>query len=688
MYPNQSNQVHAPDPAPAPRPPRPRLPWLLLRMVQNTLLAVVLLWAALLLLQGLFNLLNSPDLGAVLLQILLLTAYLAFFLTAQFVFFYFVLSRTRTIWRRPTQLNARRSTIYLSPSVADNIAHTVALMQSVRGVPPEQPLLLGGMLLAGEGGAGTRHVAEIIAAEAGVPLGYINAASLRSSRLGLDPFKVANAYRRARKFAREYGACVVLLEGFDALASPANRPDSSGVLHEILIQIDPPPPATNWLARFLRWLPFQAAPIYAQRVLTICTVHALDALDPAIRHDSRFAYQLELTAPDAAARRVWVQAYLHQLGHAPLQIEPLIAATEGRSLDQIKRILDAAAVYARAAQRPQIDQGDLDRALAGFRVIVPAAPPPPADPPEAPALPLTTTEQRRLATYRAGQVYAWSQLLPRSPSNAVLVSLDPTTEPDLLSDTLDTLLTPENLQQGIFSRTELLRGLQLALAGHAATTTLLNEQTTAAAPDLRRATQLTTLLISEWGMGESLLVYPASDPHQAVPEPQVWAMLAPQITTLLERTSREVAVLLGAHRETVQALADALLLRGQLTVAEVEALLTGLEPTPPPAPAAPVLVAHRYVPRPVLPLPPEPPELAEVGVPLTTAAVPIDAVPEPALSDLALPAALPDPAAPPEYMPEPPPSMLRPPYTDPTWGQRYNEWAPPPPEDEPPSAPR
>lgn len=219
MYPNQPDPLPSSNQARPPSPPRPRLTWLLLRVVQNTLLVVVLLWAAFLLLRGVFNLLNSPDLGAVLLQVLLLTAYLAFFLTAQFVFFYFVLSRTRTIWRRPSQLNARRSTVYLSPSVAASIAHTVTLVQSVRGVPPQQPLLLGGMLLAGEGGTSTRHVAEIIAAEAGVPLGYINAASLRSSRLGLDPFKVANAYRRARKFAREYGACVVLLEGFDALAS-------------------------------------------------------------------------------------------------------------------------------------------------------------------------------------------------------------------------------------------------------------------------------------------------------------------------------------------------------------------------------------------------------------------------------------------------------------------------------------
>lgn len=130
--PNPSTQS-APEPAP---PPRSRLLWVLLRVVQNTLLVVVLLWAAFLLLRGVFNLLNSPDLGAVLLQVLLLTAYLAFFLTAQFVFFYFVLSRTRTIWRRPSQLNARRSTVYLSPPVAASIAHTVTLVQSVRDVPP------------------------------------------------------------------------------------------------------------------------------------------------------------------------------------------------------------------------------------------------------------------------------------------------------------------------------------------------------------------------------------------------------------------------------------------------------------------------------------------------------------------------------------------------------------------------
>lgn len=645
-----------------------RLPWKLLRLVQNALLLLLLLWGALLLLRGLLGVLRSPDLDAVLLQIFLLTSYLVFFLGAQFILFYFVLSRTRTAWQRPQQLTEPPDPATTSMLADPAAQHLIDLLRSVRAVPGSAAVPLGGLLLAGTGGSGTRQLAAAVAASAGVPLGYISAASLRTSRLGLGPLKVATAYRRARKLAREYGACVLLLDEFDALANPTSRTDQSGVVQEILLQIDPPTNSQTGLLRLLSGLPFGAAQAYAQRVLTICAVHDLAALDPALLHDSRFARQFVLPLPDAAARRVLVQRALSQINHEPLQIEALVAATAGATPDRITRLLDEALVYARADRRNSMRQSDLERALAGYTAlpITPATPDPATpDPADANPPPLTATEQRRLAFYRAGQIYAWSHLLPHSSAQAVLVNLHPDDEPDLLTDTLDTLLSPESLQQGIFSQRELLSGIQIALAGRAATEELLHEQTTAAAPDLVRATALAGMLVGSFGMGQSLLASPPASHTHPMPD-----ALHQQVQDLLQSNYRDVHALLVAHRDTVQTIAEALLLRGQLYVHEVEALIAGLEPIVAPAPTEPAaLVAHRYTPPPAVP-----PDAAPEPTPAAPTA---DELPPP----LAPPAA----AAPPEqpaHTPAEPSPDAQQAYHKPQWGNMYEQWGLPP-DDEP-----
>ncbi len=684
----QNTPINAP-----PNSPFDRLPWKILRLVQNALLLLLILWGVALLLRGLLGLLRSPDLDAVLLQIFLLTSYLVFFLAVQFILFYFVLSRTRTAWRRPTALPDRPAVTTSTMLEHPAARHLIDLLQSMRAVSGAQAVPLGGLLLAGTGGSGTRQFAEALAATARVPLGYISAASLRTSRLGLGPLKVATAYRRARKLAREYGACVLLLDEFDALAGPASRTDQSGVVQEILLQIDPPLGPNNWLMRLLRGLPFGAANSYAERVLTIGAVHDLAALDPALLHDSRFARQLVLPAPDAAARRVLVQRHLRQISHEPLQIEALVAATAGATPDRITRLLDEALLYARADGRSSIRQSDLERALAGFAPLPPTPDDSAAPPDDDSDPPLTPTEQRRLACYRAGQVYAWSHLLPHTPSPEVLVTLHPTAEPDLLTDTLDTLLNPESLQQGIFSRRELLSGIQIALAGRAATDELLHEQTTAAAPDLVRATVLAGMLVGSFGMGQSLLASPPDTSDLLHPD------LREQVQELLQTNYRDIYALLVAHRDTVQTLAEALLLRGQLSVYEVDTLLHGLEPLTDPPPAAPApLVAHRYTPPTATP--PEPAAMPQRATPteslpatlvpdaplpvdnISPVAAHADAVAEPT-PDHPLPSAT---AEPPPDTPATPNAASQQAYRKPEWGSLYEQWGPPP--DDQPGAPR
>ena len=100
-----------------------------------------------------------------------------------------------------------------------------------------------------------------------MPFGYLSAPSLTSAFMGMGNMKVMMLYRKARRLAREYGACVLFIDEIDAIGmarsssmmgggSGANGAlaggqnnvmgmgmgmgAGSGLLNELLIQMDPP----------------------------------------------------------------------------------------------------------------------------------------------------------------------------------------------------------------------------------------------------------------------------------------------------------------------------------------------------------------------------------------------------------------------------------------------------------------
>src|SRR5439155_7312118 len=133
-----------------------------------------------------------------------------------------------------------------------------------------------GVLLIGPPGTGKSYLAQAISTEAGVPFGYLSAPSLTSAWMGMGNIKVMRLYVKARKLAREYGACILFIDEIDAIggarssslmggavdgmspgAADSGRDKimmggmgmgmggNSGLLNELLLQMDPPPHETS-----------------------------------------------------------------------------------------------------------------------------------------------------------------------------------------------------------------------------------------------------------------------------------------------------------------------------------------------------------------------------------------------------------------------------------------------------------
>src|SRR5690606_9428026 len=118
---------------------------------------------------------------------------------------------------------------------------------------------------------------------------------------------------------------------------------------------------------------------------------------------------------------------------------------------------------------------------------------------------------------------------------------------------------------------ELLNRIQIALASRACEETFLDIQMSGVTGDLMSATGVATYMLGYFGMGESLFSYGAFGGVQ--PD----GALRPQIEQVLNEEYRKVKKLIEANKEAVIAIAEALILRNELTDIDVDEILKRVE---------------------------------------------------------------------------------------------------------------
>jgi cell division protease FtsH len=305
----------------------------------------------------------------------------------QFVILFWFLARTRSYTIMP---NSGTEGVSFDdyrgqPEILEQAQQIVTLLRGVKAFEDAGGEPLHGLLLEGPPGTGKTWLAQAISTEANVPFFYMDASGLQSTFIGIAPLKVMGLFRKARKYAKRYGAAVIFLDEIDAVGSrgggvaSVQRPDDPmrgmfgggfagmGLLSTLLIEMDGFSQEQGWRARLRAWFykTFlrRKPPKPQRRVLVIGATNRIGALDPALLRPGRFDKKIRVDTPDMLGRMEIFEYYLQKFAHDET-MDPAILATEtpGYTPADIKYLLNESLRYAFFEGRSYITYRDFMRA--------------------------------------------------------------------------------------------------------------------------------------------------------------------------------------------------------------------------------------------------------------------------------------------------------------------------------------
>ncbi len=555
--------------------------WKLVRLIRTLIIIGIVIWLALNLLPPVFEVIFAGELGPMILQFIPVAAYLFFFIGFQFFLMYFFMARTRIYWVRPGETGISFKDYRGNPEVLEAASRVVTLLRGAKEFKKMGGEVTRGILLIGPPGTGKSYLAQAISTEAGVPFGYLSAPSLQSAWMGMGNIKVMNLYRKARRFAKEYGACIIFIDEIDAIGGArssslmgtgaagmegANASGGlhkvmmgmggmgagSGILNELLLQMDPPP-QDGWFGKMMRTLRLRKGKPDMPPVLTMGATNLAESLDAALLRPGRFDRKIAVEAPDGDGRREVIEYYLSKVKTEPMPIDRMVSDTIGYTPVAIKYCINEATIHAHFDGRQAINYWDFTRAREthewGLRQ---------------PIRSMSYEERRRIAYHEAGHAYVMVKLLKKERLTKVTIVRH--------GNALG--FAAWKPEEEIHTRTkdELLDRIKISLGSRAAEELFLGIQMSGVTGDLQSATGLAAMMVGAYGMDESFFSY-LTFGMQGLSAGDI----KPRIEAILQEQYRQVKQLQEQNREAVIAIAEALILRNELTDIDVKEILDRIE---------------------------------------------------------------------------------------------------------------
>ena len=410
-----------------------------------------------------------------------------------------------------------------------------------------------GVLLVGEPGCGKTLLAKAIAGEADVPFFSISGSDFVEMFVGVGASRVRDLFRQAK----ENSPCIVFLDEIDAVGRRRGMGYNGGghdereqTLNAILVEMDG----------------FDSN----DQVIVVAATNRADVLDPALIRPGRFDRQVYVPLPDVKGRVDILRVHAQKVKIQP-PLEPKLTriarGTPMFSGADLAAIINEAALLATLAGKDAVELEDLEEARDKVRWG------------RAKRSRVVDDKDRILTAYHeAGHAVVQSLLkdadpvhkvsiIPRGPYGGATFSL------------------PEKDRQ-TFNRSYVEATLRVLCAGRIAEELCGQDVNSGAAADIKQATQMARMIITEWGMSSRLgFVYYGDDALTRTPRFDFGAgkefsdktteLIDEEVKQIIDVAYIDTRRVIHENRVGLEAVAQALLKYETLSGEEVRQIMAG-----------------------------------------------------------------------------------------------------------------
>jgi len=409
-----------------------------------------------------------------------------------------------------------------------------------------------GVLLVGAPGTGKTLMARAVAGEAGVPFFSISGSEFVEMFVGVGASRVRDLFDQAKRNA----PCIVFVDEIDAVGRHrgaglgGSHDEREQTLNQILVEMDG----------------FDTD----ARVIVLAATNRPDILDPALMRPGRFDRRVVLDRPDRQGREEILNVHVRGKPLAEDVDLPVLAKqTPGFTGADIENLVNEGAILAARRNRKSIGMQEFQEAVE--RVIAG---------PERRSRLISDREKRIIAYHEAGHALVQNKLEYCDPVHKVSII-----SRGVMSGYTMTL--PED-DRTLYSKSKFEDELAGLLAGHVAEQIALNDVTTGASNDLQRATKIARAMVTQYGMSEKLgqrtfgrkeeLIFLGREiSEQRDYSEEVASEIDREIKALMDRAQSRSRNVLETYRDTLDAIADALVEKETLDSDDLEAIIEGSE---------------------------------------------------------------------------------------------------------------